>query len=243
MNNRFKFFLKHLLFSFLIVLIVVGLALSIWYPPPLATAVGATQILLIMLTINVVIGPILGMLVYKEGKKTLKFDLSVIIGLQIFALCYGAFTIEQGRPIWLAYNVDRFELIRKNEIIKDNILEALPQYQNNSWFKPKFVAVQFAKDTDTRENDMFAEVLADISIAQKPERYVDFIHATSNIKQRASNLNKLKLYNDDKQVIEILKKYPKANAFIPLQANVLDMVVLICKETGEVIKIVNLRPW
>ncbi len=66
-----------------------------------------------ILAIDVIIAAYLGLSVYKEGKKTLKFDLSVIILIQIAALCYGVFSIEQGRPAWLVFNVDRFELVTK----------------------------------------------------------------------------------------------------------------------------------
>ena len=38
-------------------------------------------------------------------------------------------------------------------------------------------------------------------------------------------------------------KNPQADAWIALSAPVQDMVVLIDKEKGEVIKIVDLRPW
>ena len=109
MSKRLKFLLSHLFISFLIALLVIGLVFFIWYPSPLATAVGVTHIFLMLLVIDVILGPLLGLLVYKEGKKTLKFDLSVIILIQIVALCYGVFSIEQGRPAWLVYNVDRLE--------------------------------------------------------------------------------------------------------------------------------------
>ena len=39
------------------------------------------------------------------------------------------------------------------------------------------------------------------------------------------------------------KKYPEANGWFPLKASVEDMVVLINKEQGKVIAIVDLRPW
>ena len=76
------------------------------------------------------------------------------------ALCYGVFSIEQGRPAWLVYNVDRFELVRKNELVDTNIQQAQPQFQQPSWFKPQYVAAEFAKDTQQRNDDMFTEVLA-----------------------------------------------------------------------------------
>lgn len=243
MSCRIRFFLGHILISLLISLFTIGLIFFIWYPSPFATAVGVTQIFLMLLVIDVILGPLLGLLVYKEGKKTLKFDLSVIIALQIVALCYGIYSIEQGRPAWIAYNVDCFELVRKNEIIDDHIAQALPQYQQVSWFKPQYVAVEFAQDVNTRNNDMFAEAFRGISIAQKPERYFDLTKAKLQLKQSAKNLKELQQYNDVQKVNSILSKYPQANAFVPLKANVVDMTVLINKETGDVIKIVDLRPW
>ena len=242
-SKRKLFFIKHLSVSILIALIIIGIVFFIWYPSPLATAVGVTQIFLMMLAIDVIVGPVLGLLVYKEGKKTLKIDLSIIIALQISALGYGIYSIEQGRPVWVAYNVDRFELVRKNEIIDDHIDKASPQYQQISWFKPQYVAVEFAKDANVRNDDLFAEALGGISIAQKPERYVDFVQAKPQLQQRTKSLKELNQYNDVKQVERIVSKYPQATGFVPLKANAVDMTVLINKDKGEVVKIVDLRPW
>ena len=243
MSKRLKFFLSHLLLSFLVALSVVGVVFFIWYPSPLATAVGVTHIFLMLLVIDVILGPLLGLLVYKEGKKTLKFDLSVIILIQIAALCYGVFSIEQGRPAWLVYNVDRFELVRKNELVDTNIQQAQPQFQKPSWFKPQYVAAEFAKDTQQRQNDMFTEVLGGISLAQQPERYVELTQAKTQIQQRALPLAELEQYNSKADVEKTLAKYPNVDAWLPLKANAVDMVVLVNKESASIIKIVDLRPW
>lgn len=242
MSKRLKFFLNHLFISFLIALLVVGLVFFIWYPAPFAKAVGVTYIFLMMLVIDVIVGPLLGLLVYKEGKKTLKFDLMVIIVIQIAALCYGIYSVEQGRPAWLAYNVDRFELVRKNDIIQDNLKKGRPEFQHVSWFKPQYVAVNFAKDVKQRNDDMFAEVLGGVSLTQKPERYVDFAQAKEQIQKRAQKLELLQQYNNKTDVEKILAKYPQATAFLPMKANAVDMTVLIDIK-GQVVKIVDLRPW
>ena len=243
MTHRLKFFLSHLSLSFLIALLVVGVVFFIWYPSPLATAVGVTHIFLMLLVIDVILGPLLGLLVYKEGKKTLKFDLSVIILIQIAALCYGVFSIEQGRPAWLVFYADRFELIRKNDLLLENIDQAKKQFQQVSWAKPQFVAIKTITNTQQHQDDIFTEVMGGVSLAQKPERYVDFVQAKSHLQQRAKTLRELNQYNDAQQVDRILSKYPQATGFVPLKANAVDMVVLINKEKGEVVKIVDLRPW
>lgn len=242
-SKRNLFFINHLSISCLIALVVIGVVFFIWYPSPLATAVGVTHIFLMMLTIDVIVGPLLGLLVYKEGKKTLKFDLGVIIVLQISALGYGLYSIEQGRPAWLVFYADRFELIRKNDLLLENIDQAKQQFQQVSWAKPKFVAIETITNTQQHQDDIFTEVMGGVSLAQKPERYMDFSKATTQLKQRAKSLDMLKQYNDVKQVDRILSTYPQATGFVPLKANAVDMVVLINKEKGEVVKIVDLRPW
>ncbi|MEG1485591.1 MAG: TfpX/TfpZ family type IV pilin accessory protein [Bacteroidales bacterium] len=242
LSKRQKFFLGHFSLSCLIALTILVWVFFYWYPSPLAKAVGVTHIFLMLLVIDVVIGPILGLLVYKEGKKSLKFDLTVIILLQLSALCYGIYSIEQGRPAWLVYYADRFELVRKNEIIQDNIAKALPQYQQSSWFKPQYVAVEFSKNTEQRNNDMFAEVLGSISIAQRPERYMELNKAKKRMQQREQKLELLQQYNNKTDVEKVLAKYPQATAFLPMKASAVDMTVLI-DQKANVIKIVDLRPW
>jgi hypothetical protein len=193
--------------------------------------------------VDVIIGPLLGLLVYKEGEKILKMDLDIIIFIQIIASNYSLYSIAQGRPVWLAYYVDHFQLIRNNEIIDKNIAKALSQYQNPSWFKPQYVGVEFAQDKQIRNDDIFAEVLGGISVAQKPERYVPLDKVKNQIQKRAQSLETLNKFNDKILVQKILSQYPQANAFVPLKANAVDMTVLINRENGEVVKIVDLHPW
>lgn len=243
MSLHLKFFFSHLFISLLIALVVIGLVFFVWYPSPLAEAIGVKQIFLTMFVVDVIVGPLLSLFVYKEGKKTLKFDLSVIIFIQICALVYGVYTIAKGRPVWLVYNIDRIELVGNNEIIQTHIQEARTQFQSPSWLKPKYVGVEFAQDAKQRGDDMLAEILGGISIAQKPERYVEIEQVKSKIQQHAQDLALLSQYNDKALVQKILDRYPQANAYLPLKANALDMTVLVNKDTAEIIKIVDLRPW
>ena len=243
MSKRLKFFLSHLSISAMIALFVISIVFFVWYPSPLATAVGVTHIFLMLIAIDVVVGPILGFIVYKEGKKSLKFDLAVVILLQLSALSFGVYSIAQGRPVWIGYVVDRFELVRNNDLINDHVDQALPQFQNPSWLQPQYVAVKVSDNVNQRNDDLFAEVMGGISLAQRPERYVDLKQVKPLIQQRSQDLELLKNYNDSNQVEKVLAKYPQATAFVPLKAIAVDMTVLINKENGDVVKIVDLRPW
>lgn len=243
MSKRLKFFLDHITISVLIALIVVCIVFLLWYPAPLAKATGVTQLFLMLIVIDVIIGPMLTLLIYKEGKKTLKTDLTVIVLIQITALLYGVYNIAQGRPVWLVQNGNRFELVRNNEIMDENVKLAKAEYQQASWLKPQFVAVKSGDTIEQKNKNLFEEVETGISAALRPERYTTLDQEKQNLVVHSRDLEELKKFNDSSKIQTILKKYPKANVWLPLQATTIDMTVLINKNTGEIVKIVDLRPW
>ena len=243
MKSRIKFFIGHLFISLIIALLVMGFVFFVWYPSPLATAVGVTHIFLMLLVIDVILGPLLGLLVYKEGKKTLKMDLSIIILIQIIALIYGVYSIAQARPTWIAFNYDRFELVRNNEIKVERIKQAQRQYQQPTWLQAEYVGVKQAANLQEQQIEQMGAMLNSISLAQYPERYIPLEQVNEQMKMKAYALSELNRWNSDIVVQQKIKAYPEATAWIPLETYGVPMVVLINKDKGEVVKIVDLRPW
>src|SRR6218665_193596 len=99
-SPRFKAFYIHLGGSALVALAMLWLVFVVWYPAPLHDAVGVTNIFVMLLAGDVVIGPLLMLLVFRVGKKTLVFDMAVILLLQLSAFAYEAWTVAEGRPAW-----------------------------------------------------------------------------------------------------------------------------------------------
>lgn len=243
MSPRIKFFIKHLSTSFIVALLVLGWIFTVWYPAPLAKATGVTYIVLLMLAIDVIVGPILGFIVYKANKKSLRFDLIVIILLQVSALSYGVHSLAEGRPVWIAFNGNRFELIRNNELLDVSVDNRVDnEYYHPSLLGPKYVAVKIAEDQLEREKNMFEELQGGISLAQRPERYVAIAEAKGRIIEAAERISDLKNYNSEQAVDSILDSYPNASSYLALKANEVDMTVLL-DDKGNTIEIVDLRPW
>lgn len=232
-SKKVKFFIIHLSASFTISMIIIGFVFFIWFPAPLAKAEGVTHIFLMLIAIDVIVGPVLTLLVYKEGKKTLKMDLSIIVFVQIIALSYGLYSITQSRPVWIAQNGDIFQLVRANAIDGIDRKEAKPEYQQNGWFKPVWVAV----DDKNKKYERYAEQTL------VPNLYTDLSHAVSRIQKNAQPLDKLNEFNNLQQVRIILQENPKATAWMPLRTTGLGCVVLVNSISGEIIKVVDLRPW
>lgn len=243
MNPRIKAFTLHVLISALIALTVIAVVFYLWYPAPLHTAVGVTQIFLILLAVDVVLGPLLTLLVYKVGKKTLIMDLTVIAVLQISALGYGLWTVAEGRPAWLVFAVDRFELVRVLDIDQRKLDQADKAYRQPSLLGPQWVAAVNPSDTEEKNDIVMESVFAGVDIAQRPNLYQSLDSQKAAIQNRLLELPALSANNAAQTIQATLAKYPSADAWLPLSANKQDRVVLMRKDTTEVIAIVDLRPW
>ena len=142
MTARTKFSLLHLSLSLALCLIVILFFQFTSYSYPLSLAVNFWQISLIFCVVDLLIGPFLAFLVYKEGKKSLKLDLSIIILFQAIAFCYGAYSLFDARPAWIVYSVDRFELVKNTDIYIEDVNKVQPEYRQVPWFDPQFKAVE-----------------------------------------------------------------------------------------------------
>jgi len=239
-GEKIKAFLLHLMLSIGLLAIILLTIYFIWYPYPLLKAVGGEHIFLLLVVIDVILGPILTFIVYKKHKKTLKFDLAVIGLIQVAALLYGIHSLLLAKPSWIVFNQNKFELVQYNQIIVNDIQGS--QFTAKLWSKPNFVAVELSSDVSKRSEQILQEVLTGISLAQQPENYVSLTSKNKQLISSSKSMKYLFNFNDISEVKKVLSKCSTATRWLPLKTNGLDMVVLL-NDNGDVIKIVDLRPW
>lgn len=239
-GEKIKAFLVHLMLSIGLLAIILLMIYFIWYPYPLLKAVGGEHIFLLLVVIDVVLGPILTFIVYKKHKKTLKFDLAVIGLIQVAALIYGVQSLLLAKPSWIVFNQNKFELVQYNQIIVKDIQDS--QFTAKLWSKPDFVAVKLSSHVGERSEQILQEVLTGVSLAQQPENYVSLASKNRQLISEAKALTELSNFNNVSKVKRILSKYTAATLWLPLKTNGLDMVVLLNND-GNVVEIVDLRPW
>lgn len=102
--NRYQASLIHLVISAIVVGSVIALAVTLWYPYPFGRLFEVWEALKLVAFVDVVLGPLLTLALFKPGKKGLVSDLIVVALLQISALSYGIYTTHQNRPAYLVYN-------------------------------------------------------------------------------------------------------------------------------------------
>ncbi|WP_307703763.1 TfpX/TfpZ family type IV pilin accessory protein [Variovorax paradoxus] len=243
MNSRFRASGIHFLCSMLLALAALGVVYLVWYPVPLAAAIGVGHIFLILLAVDIVIGPLLTFVVYKKGKKSLFFDLTVIAILQGAAFAYGLHAIAVARPAWIVFNVDRFDLVQAHELDRRFLLDTDEAFRNPSWTGPRWVASQTPLDLQKRNQLILESAVGGGDLPQRPDLYVAIKQETENIRRMAHPLQELSRFNRPEVVNRLLQKWPKADAWLPLMAKTRPMTVLLNKKDGSFIAVVDLRPW
>lgn len=114
--SRTQLFLIRLLATVAALLIVYLLLRFLWFPDGYFALSGIGRLLLVLLGVNVVVGPVLSALVYRPGKRGLKFDLVVLATIEIAILSWALLAFDARRPAIAVFAVDRFELLPKAEI-------------------------------------------------------------------------------------------------------------------------------
>lgn len=97
-TSKLQAFSFHLVISFLFLLALYILIRIVWFPGPLID-IGGLRGIKIIIGVDLVIGPILTLVVFKYGKPGLKLDLTIIGALQLACLAYGLLVVNYERPV------------------------------------------------------------------------------------------------------------------------------------------------
>lgn len=248
LKDRFNAFSIHLGISAAIAATSMMVVFFVWYPSPLHTAVGVTQIFLILLAVDITIGPLITFIVYQKGKKSLKFDLTVVALLQVAALAYGMNTVFEGRPAFVVYSVDRFEVSRAYEIDPKSLETAVKNKNESakvSWLQPKWVGAIASKDPDRRQKILFDSVQGGNDWPQLPELFVPLSEVKQQMLDRSKPLADLrKLRTNEPQALAELAAWKDDRVkWLPLVSNAKNMTVLVDANTAEVVKVLDVDPW
>jgi hypothetical protein len=182
----------HLLISAAIAVAVLVLMLGLWYPGPLFDAAGGNDLMFLVVGVDVIIGPLITLLIFRIGKWGLKFDLTVIALLQIGALLYGLHIVYLARPAYIVFVKDRFEVATPAELEPEDLAEGRrPEFRRPPWLRPLWVASDFP--TDRKEQQRLVELaLSGMDVQHFPKFYVPYQDRSAQILAKAKTLAQLR---------------------------------------------------
>jgi hypothetical protein len=246
--SRWKAAAIHISISALIGLISATLIFFVWYPRPYSHAAGADKLVLLLLGVDVVLGPLLTLIVFRAGKWGMRFDLAVIAIAQACAFLYGTSVVVRARPAFVVANVDRFTLVAANDIDDADYAKATRrEFRSAPWTGPRIIGALPPTDIKERNKIVLAGPGAkDIDVM--PQYYVDYADAAKVLLQRAKPVDELAQHHPEaRSLIETwLREHGRAAAdvkWVPLSARRATLTVLLDGKTGATLDILLIDPW
>jgi hypothetical protein len=187
--SRYRAAATHLGISALIGAATLALMLIYWYPSPLFEAMGGKELIVLIVGVDVCIGPLITLVIFNPRKKELLFDLAVVVILQLAALSYGIYAMGAGRPVFVVFAVDRFVVVTAAELEPDAIAKAVrPEFRTLPLTGPVRVATDMPSEANER-NDLAFAGLAGLGVQNQPKYFVPYAERRAQVLARAVPLN------------------------------------------------------
>jgi hypothetical protein len=247
-RNRFRAAALHLGISMAIAAAVFLSVRHVWYPGALYDSAGGRDLFLLLVTVDVVVGPLITLIVYRPGKPGLRFDMVTIALLQLAALGYGLWALSLSRPVYVVFVKDRFELTRASDIEAADLerVRGTP-YGRLPWTGPRHIGVAFPKDPN-EQFELMVSATGGKDIHTYPRYFAPYESTALQAAAKAQPLASLRRFNPglEAEIEAIPAKYgrPAAElAFLPLKTGKADVTVILGARDGAVLGLERLHPW
>jgi hypothetical protein len=246
--NRYQAFGLHIIASIFMALVSSAMVFLVWYQDILSYVSGVTSIFLLLLAVDVVIGPVITLIIFNPAKKELRRDLIIVAILQFSALLYGLHTVFITRPVYIVFNAGQFDVAYANEINVEYLGKANDQkFKVLPLFQPKVVAVKLPDDPEKIGNIIMSSLNGGDDPYLQPEYYVDYEKQKDLILIGLKPLDKLYEYNnEDKQRVQkLIEKYNQQKikvGYLLLKGKTHNATVVINKKTAEILEMNVLKP-
>lgn len=199
--SRFKAFAIHFAISFVIFLVLLYFILVQWYPEPLFSTDGGWRVIRIIIGVDLILGPLLTLIVFKSGKPGLKFDLTVIALVQALALSWGVWNTYNERPAAIIYSIDFFTPVPAYQLAEQGITAKELKKFGNTW--PILIYIDVPKEK-------LSEILSEAMQAGKPLYLLSKYYKTFGKEQAAilkENSMNIEKYVEDKPELKKLYQH------------------------------------
>jgi hypothetical protein len=247
--NRWQAGGGHLLISAAIGAAVLAAMILVWYPPPFFEAAGGSGLVLLMVGVDVTLGPLLTTAVFNpaKGLRKLKLDLAVIAAVQFLALAYGVHVMYAARPAYLVFAVDRFDLVMANTLPADELAKAPPPFNRVPVGRPPTVGARVPGDPKLKEESLFL-ALGGVDLTQQPRFFVPYHDVAADAARKGQPLAELLRLNPDRAAaieaaVRASGRPESGLRFLAARAPNRDFAVIVDAGDGAIVDMILARPW
>lgn len=185
--------LWHLLLSVSVVGLVGAVVFGAWFPTPLRQLLGGAELFWLMVSVDVVCGPLLTLVVFNITKPRAELwrDLALVGAIQLLALGYGVHTLSQVRPVAMVFEVDRFRVVSFADLDAAEATQIPPWAQPWSFADLHTLGIRPVANAEERLASIEAS-LQGVEPSQRPSWWQDYALSVPQVLQRTRPLDDLR---------------------------------------------------
>jgi hypothetical protein len=169
------------------------LVFGIWYPYPYREISGGRELFILVVSVDVVLGPLLTLAIFNRAKPwpTLRRDLAVIGLLQLTGLAYGLWTVFVARPVHLVFEIDRFRAVHAIEVPAEMLVRAPADLRQLPLWGPTTLGMRpFVDSNESMEATLAA--LAGAELGARPDFWQHYGQSAPDVVKAAKPVVQLK---------------------------------------------------
>ncbi len=189
----------HLGISLLVALASAAFVFGLWYPYPYREMSGGRNLFMLVVAVDVVIGPLITLIVFNPAKprRELRMDLGIVGALQIAALCYGLWTVYAARPVHLVFEYHRLTVVHASDIDPALLEQAPPALRALPNRGPTFLSLRPFRSPN-EEYDSTMAALSGMAQAAQPALWQPWDSARTDILRESQPLDDLRARYPDR---------------------------------------------
>ncbi len=205
MRFRLKAFGFHLLGSACALTLVLGGLYFGWYYWPGWYLTAVTRVLLIVGSVDLVLGPTLTLIIAnpKKPRRELARDIAIIATVQLAALLYGGWTLWQGRPLYYTFSVDRLETVQASDVSDEELALARkenPAFAPHWYSRPRWVWAPLPDDQDAAAKIVqSASFGSGVDVIDMPRYFRPWAAGLPPLRLRLTTLSEIKYFSKPEQ--------------------------------------------
>lgn len=247
--TRIRAALTHLLISATLSAIVICLLLFGWYPLPFFWALGGLMLLILIVGIDVVLGPVMTLILFnpEKSRRELILDLSLIAIVQISALGYGLYSGYVSRLVYGVFDGKVFQLVQASEIPPKFVLEAKrPEFRSLSQVGHGYIAT-VVPDTEQAASDMTFFRALGVGPQNLPDFYVPLSEVTGQLRQASIPIQQLQskhasLADNINDAVKSAGLAPDEVAVVPFNVRTSTYTAVVNMKTVTMLKVIAENP-
>jgi hypothetical protein len=249
---RLRAALTHAALSATLATVLVLLVSFVWYPSPLFELTKGRNIFFILVSCDIVLGPVMTLIIFNTKKPRVELvrDVAIIVVIQIAAMCYGVATLLEARPAYIVYNAGQFNVALANELTSLNGMmdpKGQADLPRAPWGGPKLVGTRSPEDPEEKNRLLSSAIDGKGDIFQMPSYYVPYSSVLPEVAAHSLSVEKFsaKLHLPQDLVVQATEHFSNRGlsvGLLPLVIKGVTAIAVVDAKSGDFLGIEALPP-